>query len=329
MKITILSERGYQSWPSWDVVYEWEDEFCKLDCFQLKCDGSRSFASRLKRKIIGKATKHLPIKKKYEWDGADIKIQWIMNVTAYRRYRMKNVIPFFLDFPVAMIPEVVQATADLPAWFVTCKDVYNRAVELGSKNCYYIPISISDKYCDYAEVEKDIDVIQFGRKNLTLHGFMQRYCEEHPEVEYVYQTENGSLTYESTRRGSLGKFDTRDEYLRMMQRCRVSLVSTPAMDQSRDFGGIDFFTPRFYESPAMGCRMVGRYTENEEAKLLNIGDVCANVETYEQFADVLDGCLHDRCDQENTKRWLSRHWTSKRVDYILKVMEEKTGESFA
>ena len=103
---------------------------------------------------------------------------------------------------------------------------------------------------------------------------MMEYVAEHPDVEYVYQSNNGSLTYISTTRGNLGKFDKRNEYVELLKSCRISLVSTPGMDKSRtDFGNVDFFTPRFFESAAFYCHMLGRYIENKEADFRKKGGV--------------------------------------------------------
>lgn len=107
-------------------------------------------------------------------------------------------------------------------------------------------------------------MIQFGRKNPVLHSYMLKYCKLYPNVEYVYQTSDGSLTYTSTTRGNIGKFDNRPEYMQMIAKSKVSLVSTLGIDKSKNMGGIDFFTPRFYESAAYYCHLIGRYTMNDE-----------------------------------------------------------------
>lgn len=150
---------------------------------------------------------------------------------------------------------------------------------------------ISNRYISEGVHDKDIDVIQLGRKNNKLHEYMLRYCKSHPEIQYVYQSADGSLTYITTKGDNLGRFDKRSKYMEMLGRCKISLVSTPGCDNSRNWGGIDFFTPRFYESAAMYCHMIGRYTDNKEAEQIGVKMICSNIDGYEMFEEQINKCL--------------------------------------
>lgn len=112
------------------------------------------------------------------------------------------------------------------------------------------------------------------------------------DVDYIYQKAEKKLTYYSTKNGDLGSFDERKMYFELLAKCKVSLVSSPVIDGTRDFGrGIDFITPKFYESAVNYCYMLGRYTENEEAEMLKIASVCNNIKNYKQFEKWLDEYL--------------------------------------
>lgn len=323
--ISILSERTFQTWPSWDVVYEWEDEIANV----LQCNITPLYPSpygqvlsRLRKVLrkFGLTNREFKIGKNPEW-----KLAWIMDARIYQDYTFLNTIPIFLDFPVDMLDIISFATKKLPCFWVTSKDIYNLFIRKGCNNIYFEPLSVADKYVTNVSPIKDIDVIQFGRKNMILHDYMLKFCEAHKDVEYVYQTTDGSLTYVSTSRGIIGKFDSRREYMSLLSRCKVSLVSTPSIDNSKDFGGIDFVTPRFYESAANYCHMLGRFTENEESKLIYLDEVCENIYSYNQFADYLSTVLSVDCSN-NVKKYehfLNENKTSKRACSISKVLKDK------
>ena len=260
--IQIMTERSYQNWPSWGVVYEWEDVMADvLDAELLDLHtGFFGKAARAVRKVYRKSG----LKGHFSYDSRrPVRLVWVMDARIYKEYTYPNFIPIFLDFSIDMVDEIFEATKNLPFFWVTCISIYEKLKEKTTK-VHYIPLSISDKWISQTVKVKDIDVIQFGRKNAILHEYMLNYCKSHPNVEYVFQTSDGSLTYTSTIRGNMGRFDTRVEYMKMISRSRVSLVSTPAIDSGKDFGGIDFFTPRFYESAAQYCHLIGRYTDNSD-----------------------------------------------------------------
>lgn len=150
------------------------------------------------------------------------------------------------------------------------------------------------------------------------------YCKKRCGTEYVYQTEDGSLTYVSTTRGNLGKFDHREEYFQLMSSCRVSLVSSPGIDHFRDFGGIDFITPRFYESAVNYCYMIGRYTDNEESRSIGITNVCPCIENYSEFETLLENYLNKKTfePKEVFDEFIKMNVTSERAKMIMETVKE-------
>lgn len=324
MKINLLSQRAFNRWPSYDVVFEWEDIIASALNAQII-----TFESGVVGKVVRRIKKYwLKINKGANssfkiTSTTDCKLLWEMNANGYKNLPTQNIIPIFLDFPVRMIDPIIKATAGLPVFFVTCKDIYNILIEKGTRNVHFMPLSISDKYFADEAPKKTVDVIQFGRKNSVLHDYMLKYCELHPTVDYVFQSGDGTLTYESTTRGNVGKFDTRKEYVDMIKSCRVSLVSTPGCDKGRsgEFGAIDFVTPRFFESAAFYCHMIGRYTDNEETEELELGKVCPNVKSYEEFEKLIDLYLSAAdWDWTTQREWTRRNLTSVRAKYIQEII---------
>ena len=224
-----------------------------------------------------------------------------------------------------MIDEIIKATRYLPAFFVASKDIYNEMKEKGCENVYFINQCASDQYFSETVPLKDIDVVQIGRKNPILHQYMLDYCSEHPEVEYIYQGQNASLSYISTTRGDIGRLPGRKEFVDMMRRAKVSIVSTPKCDGSRNvFGGADLVTARFYESAVFYCMMVGRYTDNEETRELELDKICPNIKDYDEFKTIMDQYLsREDVDKDLYHTFITKHLASNRARYIEKCIEQR------
>lgn len=310
----IVSMRNYEKWPSWDIVYEWEDVFSAGMKMNISSPSSISL-------FVRKCLYHLHIKDRF-WAGfkadkTSYNFIFVMNSSSPILFSYKNCIPIFLDTPSDTVDCVIKTTKGLPFFIVTNFDFYGKLEKNGVSNVIYMPLSIPDKWITDVMPEKSLDVLQFGRKNAVLHEWMLSYCREHKNVEYVYQTEDGSLMYTSTIRGGVGKFDSRESYIKLLSSARVSLVSSPGCDGGR-FGDIDFITPRFYESAAAYCYLLGRYTENEESKIVGIREICENVKSYKEFEKALTDVLSHgkKLDMDRYKNFLESNKTSVRVEAI-------------
>lgn len=319
-KHELISQRSHQQWPSWFVVYEWEDIISEVLGFEIRKD-----ANIVIRKIRYYGWRQYKWFSKFSYNDRDWSLIWVMNSKYLGEYTYRGAIPIFLDTPLYTLNEVYKATRNLPCFWVTCYDFYLRLINMGAKNAYYMPLSISDQHISKDLPRKTIDVLQFGRKNKYLHDWMLQYCEEHPETEYVYQTDNGTLSYVSTTRGDLGKFDSRDNYIGMLKNSKVSLVSSPGYDHTRDFGGIDFITPRFYESIACYCYLIGRYTENQETNLLNLKTLCPNIIDYQNFNETLTNILNRKnfVFYDCYQKFFAQNCTSQRAEEIMHVLKKE------
>lgn len=324
--MNVYSERGYLSVVSWDVLYEWEDCFAKEwatsvnplqnGLFEKICRRIRRYYHRFNPNYVWK----YEIKDK-EKQGVLI----IMDAEGYYMLPTKNIIPIYLDFARNMVDTIMEATKNLPAFFVASKDIYNEMRDKGCSNVFFIHQCVSDQYYSDQVIEKDIDVIQIGRKNPVLHEYMLKYCNEHPDVEYVYQDQNASHEYISTTRGNIGTLPGRREFVDMMRRAKVSLVSTPKCDNCRNvFGGADLVTARFYESAVFRCRMIGRYTDNEETRELELEKVCPNVQDYNEFVTALEKYLDSSSLSWNDYNdFISQNLASVRARYISDCIEKQ------
>lgn len=239
-----------------------------------------------------------------------------------------NGIPIFID--VWEEPDfdlLIEKMKNFKIYYVTSLDVYTRIKKKAPEsNAYYMPLSVPDKY--YSEgfekySSKKIDVIQMGRKNEILHNWMLRFVSEHPDVEYFYsqQSSNHSdLVYLSTKGQKLEGLGNREAFCKTLGSAKISLVSSPNSDGSRkNANGIDYPTPRFYESAALGCYILGRYGNNEEFNQLHLSECCPNIEDYDSFRKAIqDGLRIDRMSLfERNKSFIIQNLTSERVKKVL------------
>jgi len=316
----LVSERRYHHAMAFEVVKEWEDVFCKKLNTGIICLHMNFFIKAWNRLILY----YIPFTaSKRRW-----RIGFVWSAGSDRMFRMRNVIPIYIDFHPRIMDKLAHDTRKLPCYFVPSMEFAGMLNEKsGKNNCFFLPQSVPDKYIPKVNVEKTIDVIQIGRKNKVLHEYMLRYCEKNPGVNYVYMSDVEKFQYISTTNGRMGSIDTREEFIDTLRRARISLVSSPGRDNSsrRYDESVDFFTARFYESVAARCFLVGRYTENRECEYLGIKDVCYNANSYEEFEKAIaEYLVKDIGDVEETyMQFLNNNSTSKQFERVMQVMREK------
>lgn len=324
-KIKIYTERFHEKLISRDVVYEWEDDFViyfKSELYPMPYTREHPFAALPRRFNLFRS---IPYKK-----CEDVKLFICMNsyLLKFVCWADYNVIPIILDPYEKELDDIYVLTKKLPFFYMTCLDLCERMkLRYPDSRVKYIPQCVAMKYCKGVVPKKEIDAIQFGRRDPLLHEYMLNYCNQHKEVNYVYREKksNGEFGYISTFDYEIPFPETRREFVALLSKCRISLLSTPLMDKSRDFGdNVDFFTARWYESPAMGCYAVGRYTENKESQLINIPLICENITSYDQFEKKITFCLKNELTDIDsaTKEYLSRNCTYARARQIENDLQE-------
>jgi hypothetical protein len=252
-------------------------------------------------------------------------IAFILDLNSTIFFKNRNIIPIFLDVWGNQIELLLEVTKYIEVFFVTSLEVFNLIRDM-RRGVYYIPLSVSDKWIINDVPVKDIDVIQIGRKNNVLHEYMMKYLEKFSEVNYIYQDFiDGEKTYISTKFGNINYLKNREEYMNLIKRSKVSLVSSPGIDDSRKTYGIDFITPRFYESAINYSYMIGRYNNNSETEYLNLSKVCDNVKSYSQFEQLLETYLSNE-EFEKKKEYdlfIKKNLTSNRANEIIKALERR------
>ena len=243
-----------------------------------------------------------------------------------------NCLPIYIDVWHDSIKYVAESTKNLKLFYVTSRAVYDLIkAENPDSNVRYMPLSVSDRYFspNFEKYRhKTIDVIRIGRRDSLLHEYMLRYTNEHKDVEYVYAGTDGKYScYISTTRGNIGENASRDDFINTLASAKISLVSPPGMDRKNPQKyGINFPTPRFYESAVLGCSLIGRYPDNEEFRELNMSRYCPNITSYEQFVHELERALAMTPEELYAQNhdFIINSLTSKRAEQIRKDLEALT-----
>ncbi|MCH4191087.1 MAG: hypothetical protein LKF52_02180 [Butyrivibrio sp.] len=323
----IITRRKCDKSVFYDVCYEWEDILAEKLNVPLYDMSNVDF---LYKKIKGKI---LPNSYSISQNvNVPISIYILISYTDLKLYSNINGIPIFIDIWNDIAIDFIMRKMQKFYFFVTSKDVYNRFKEKYPKcNVLYCQLSVSDKYFsqNFKDYSKVYDVIQVGRRNELLHGWMLEYVKKNPDIEYIYSQKGstvGSLEYISTKRGSIGEIKSREEYIKILSENKVSLVSSPGIDSSRKQNLLraDYLTPRFYESAVLGCALIGRYTLNEENFSTGISNVCPMVNDYLQFEKALNEALAISMEglYRNNETFIRNSLTSSRIEQITKGLRE-------
>jgi hypothetical protein len=315
-----------------DVVYEWEDWISEHHDLLMECPDKVMIANtknpcNIFVKIIRKIEE---IRKIHRLNfKRPIAMGFVTIVYDIVYFKRRNCIPVFLDIWPNEINYVCRAMRKEVPFFVTSLDVYKLIKKKAPNlNVYYIPLSVSDKWNTETQTDRTIDMIQMGRKNEVLHTYALKYVEKHPNVEYVYSGKSGTegdLKYYSNRMGEIGTIETREKYMNLLRRSKICLLSSPGKDGSRErAAGIDFPTPRFYESAICKCFMLGRYTKNREFALQKIPSVCPYIDSYEDFEAEIDQILGGNLEVETERfqKYIHMHLTSTWFKEFQKMCEE-------
>lgn len=324
MNASVTSLRRIDDRAFYEVMYEWEDALAQYFHSYVKQISPMAYYGQ---KAYCKLRSNYKL---YQNLKGDCSVLFVMNPSELHSGVFKSVIPIFMDvWTDGQVDMIIDKTRDLKLFYCTSVEVYKRIkMKDSSSRVRYMPLSVSDLYFseNFSRYIKSIDVIQIGRQNQVLHEFMMQYVAEHPNVEYVYTNgvKHGELIeYVSTKRGNIGTIVGRKEFVRWLSSAKVSLVSTPAIDGSREHAnGIDFLTPRFYESAVFGCAMIGRYGVNEETK--RIRDFCPNIVSYVQFSEEMDKALAISADElyHRTEKFVTSNLTTCRAHQIEADLKE-------
>jgi hypothetical protein len=204
--------------------------------------------------------------------------------------------------------------------FVTSREVYNYLLNMKVElNVQHLALSLPDKHASHPHsTDRDIDIIQIGRRNAIFNDYMERFLKEFPATHYVYAKKvDDQLVIVSNKSGVMGVFQKREEFLSLLRRSKISLVSAPGLDEDKvRTGGFSPVTPRFLESAACGCNLLGIYPENADFDYYRIREVCVSVTNFDQFKALARKYLTSQITPDYTT-FLQKNLTSTRTTELL------------
>ena len=326
---SIYSLRELKKEPFRDVVYEYEDYISGqygIPIINAKKLSAWDDQTSILKKVENKIDLWMPFRKLNPNKPYALAILTVNKDVLY--FQRENCVPIFCDIWNNNLEFVAKKMRSGTLFFVTSLDVYDKLKGIDSNlNVHYIPLSVSDKWVSNQTNKNSTRMIQVGRKNELLHKWALQYVQENPNIEYVFTSYNGTLgnlEYVNTNGQIIGTADTREEYISLLSSARISLVSSPGIDTDDETRiGISFPTPRFYESAAVGCEMIGRYADNKEFKIQKVDTVCPNISTYDEFKLSADRIfLNKSMDETQRQAFIQMHITSTWIEDLVRGIEQ-------
>ncbi|MDL2323269.1 glycosyltransferase family 1 protein [Bacteroidales bacterium OttesenSCG-928-A17] len=244
--------------------------------------------------------------------------------------RLSNVLPIIIDYWLSeeQYEEFCNYYSSTKCLLITSKEVYTYLL---SKNIpipiKHFPLSIPDDNvsADYLHCPKEFDFLFAGRRDPVFWEYMKLYEKEHPEIEYLYQElEEQKPVYISNKRGKLeGDFFSREGYLNLLRKSRITFYATPGMDKTKNANGFNQVTPRFLELLASGCLVMGRYIENPDTEFYELNKYCPLVETYDDFKSTLNLFFDREWSANHISHYytyLQKHITSTRTPILKQIL---------
>jgi hypothetical protein len=304
----------------WDVVFRWEDEFAKklnLPLIKVGKDYDNIYKPSLLRKILNRVNFY-QLKDRFFFSPKKYYLAFHIGPPGiYSFHSRKDVIPVIIDFWKSENLKRFESIFSLNELvFITSREVYNYLVDQNLNiNLEHLALSLpDDAFAPVVNRKRKFDLIQLGRQNQHLTTYTKKLLEEFPDINYVYAEKiDGRMQMFSTMSGALGEFETHESFLNLLRDTKVSLVSAPGLDDdAQRTGGFSPVTPRFLESAACGCHLVGIYPDNDDFRFFGIDEVCVNVGNYDSFKRIVLQYLQDQKTPDSNS-FLQRHLSGKRA----------------
>jgi hypothetical protein len=120
-------------------------------------------------------------------------------------------------------------------------------------------------------------------------------------------------------------FKKRADFIGLLKRSRISLVSAPGLDDDKiRTGGFSPVTPRFLESASCGCHLIGLYPQNADFEYYGIKEICNAVASFDEFKKVTLDYLN-KTNPPDFTQFLEKHLTSNRAAELLSKLYKTNG----
>ena len=325
-RLTSISSSTLKA-SSFDTLYEWEKIISEK--LNLKIEKQNKFITWIYRQIEVR----LKMRDLFHClvPNSSISLLFVMKANTQKSCRLtKNTIPVIIDFWLAenQLKSFYENFKHCPLVLITSAEVYQFLLDQKCPlNIAHWPLSLPDyhKLSPDAVFDKKWDLALLGRTNPYFLNFLERYCEKHPDFEYVLGTNNIDNRFFYTNKGKkVGHAIGRDAYLDILRATKISFYTTPGLDLAKT--ETNFFnqvTPRFLELISGGCLVMAHYPKNADTDYYEMDSFCKDIDSYEEFEKQLD-ILRDIkvIPIKKYSEYLSKHITSQRINLFLKLLEQ-------
>jgi hypothetical protein len=327
----ILSYRKHSSWPSFHLVYEWED--CLSEAFHIPL----KYKSKDRYRLLSVVTKYklLPLYrtvKKWFLKNQGYYLYFILGVSDGKPpvISRRKIIPVIIDFFVSppCLSQFYENFREYELVLISDYDAYNQLKKANAPlNIAHFPLSLSNIYTltPGTRFEKKYNLLVAGRENPVLIDYLNIYLSKYPDFEYVCRKlEDGKFFYVSNKTGLIGEFGTRAEFLQLVRASKCVFYSTPGIDggevRSKGFSPV---TPRFLEFMAAKCFIIARYTDNDDARFFELKSITPSIESYREFENTLNEYLKKQDTPPEYVSYLQKHYTSERVKLLENILNNQ------
>ncbi len=307
----IISERSYEHWPSFDLLYEWEDELLK------NIPGAKLYKNIKRKRGFGFIDKiGLSPNKIFTWNSKcfhfDISARTRNNFMNAKNHKV-CIVDFYLKRE--QLSAFYKAYSNVERLYVSSREVYEFLMaNTPAREVSHMPLTLPDKYKldTDAEFKKEYDLVLVGRQNSILLKYLEEYAKNHP-LKYVYRKEisNGNFPYYTNTGEYVGNIITREDYFSLLKKSKVAFYSTPGMDGGeKRTNGFNQVTPRFLEELSSGCNIISRFEDNADTDYFELGNMTKRVTDYDSFTRAMDESLSVAPNINKYAKYLSQHYTS-------------------
>ncbi len=343
MQVTqIASCRSYESWLSYDLIFEWEDilaQHLAIPIVNIDLPKRTGILSRFRYHRYGRKLSSLlqkpPLKIFYNSfshlqrspNQYSLIFDLAVNYHPSRADR-HDIIPVIVDFwKNTSLDDFYTYYRNCKVVLISSLEAYSYLLKVGCPlPVAHYPLSLPDYYrfSDTTLYQKQYDIILAGRTNDVLLGYVELYSAKYPQVEILSRiTLEEEFYYTSNVQGLIGKVHTRTEYIALLQASRIALYSTPGMDDGvARSGGFNPVTPRYLEMLSAQCLLLGRYPDNEETAFYEVASVCPHINSYEEFEQTINEYLQLATAPLATyQAILEKHYTSCRASQLQAILD--------
>ncbi len=291
--------RSFEPYPSYLILYELEDDFSVSENIPLH------YIPKLKYtfgKLIYKSVTNFLLKRATP-PGYIFSV--MMTPDYHRLYLNKtNVIPYVIDYWKRYDELFEKHFVNFPVVYISGLEVYEYLKAKRTRvKIKHLPLSISDRHMTMflQDMEKDIDIINVGRKNKIIDEYISKYISKYPNTNYVHrEMENGENIYYSSIHGRIGKLETRHDLLQTLARAKIAIVTSPGLDGGEQrTGGFNPVTPRVFEAAVGKCYMVGKYEKNSEYYSFGLDKLVDMPDSYDEFEASVNSKLQTKFHLQN------------------------------